>query len=666
MSTQNRQGAGRPAFLVAGLVCASLLLSGGALRAQQADDSGYRTSETTPAPSADPGLPPEDKAADKGDLKNQGPVRMARIAFVSGNVTWRAEGTGDWAQVTNNMPLRQGAEILVLKGGRTDVQFDDGSALRLGNGALVSLKTLFSDSKGEFTQITLKDGLATLHSRHADAVYEVDTPIVSVRSTGESQVRFGVDGGSEVAVQLGTANVEGPQGKETVKQGYYIYATDSSSEFKQMPLPTPDSWDDWNNERNKLISGTSQTYKHVPPNIGLVSEDLDQYGTWHDDPTYGWVWAPTVTSADWRPYSAGHWVWVEPFGWTWVSGEPWGWAPYHYGTWCRLNWGWSWCPGPRHQYWSPGVVSFSSYGGVVAWAPLCPWEVRYPAFCSVGYWGADWCLSFSIGWCGCYFPFGGGWCEGRRFDNRWVNGWGHGGFGEHFGSFDRFNGNGFARGADRSFVPYNAKNVAGATSASRAAFGGNGSYQAVAKGGGSVFGNGHTVAAGTGSTPVSGPSSVRPTEAARSATRGFVSSSPSSAASSRSVYSGSSAATAARSASSALGGQGSVLGRSGGLSSVSSAAEAARQARASIGYTGSGSASGGFSSRTAGASGYSGTSRTGGSTGSGAGTSRSYGGSSGSYRVGPSYGGARSGGSSSGTSGGHSAGGGSAGGGHGR
>ncbi len=610
----------------------AVLAAPGKVWAQQADDTGYRTTENKDTADLNPAPPPQDKAADAGDLKSQGPVRLARFAYVSGNVTWRATSSGDWSQATHNMPLRQGAEVMVLKGGRADLQFDDGSSLRLGNGALVSLKTLFSDAQGEFTQIVVKDGLATIYTRHKESVFEVDTPLLTVRSSGVSQVRFGVDGGSEVAVQQGSAAIEGPQGKTTVEHGNYIYATDASTAYKTLPLPAGDTWDQWNADRNKLLAGTSETYKHVPPNIGLVSEDLDSYGSWHNDPKYGWVWAPTVTTPDWRPYYLGHWVSVDPFGWTWVSDEPWGWAPYHYGTWCRLSYGWCWAPGPRHQYWSPGVVSFSSYDGVVAWAPLSPWEVRYPSFCSVGCWGGDWCFAFSIGWCGSYFPFGGGWCEGRRFDNHWVNayhGWGvesHGGI-----------AHGHLPGGNGGFVPFNARNAAGTTSASREAFGGTGGYRAVAHGA-DMFGNGRTVTAGA-SGAYSGPSGVRADALSRTSSRSFVTETPSGAPLSRSIYSASASASAQAARNSVYGSGASLGTRSAsGVGGIGS--EAARTARESVGSYG-----GGFSGRSASQGSFG--SRTYGGSSSGSG------GSGHSYRVGPSS----SGGSSSG--GGHSSGGGS-------
>jgi hypothetical protein len=530
-------------LVLTGIVAACLLPC--ALASAQAGDGGYRTGEAgqierdanghTLGPSDPVGAPvdadrnfsPNDPIEDAAppEAQNTGPVRLARFAFVSGNVTWRADEKDEWSKATVNLPIRQGAQVWVTDDGHADLQFDDGSELRLGHGALATLKVLYSDKDGEFTQIALNDGLATLHSRHDNAIYQIDTPAASVKSKGASQVRFGVDGGSEVTVQHGDATIEGPQGTTALHAGDYLYLADSNAPFTVKPAPAADNWDQWNDERNRVLEGGANS--HVPSNIGLVAGDLDQYGTWRNDPANGWVWCPRGVSSDWRPYSDGRWTWVDPFGWTWVSNEPWGWAPFHYGTWVHLSYGWGWCPGPLHQYWSPGVVHFSEYDGCVAWAPLCPWEVHYPSALSFAFWGPRWGFSFSIGSCGVYYPFGG-YCVGRPFGNRFVN------------RFDRFRDVNFRRGglspsfdrfartnefaaANRHFVPFNGSHVAGASFARKEAFGGQGRYQPLSTANSAYFSRGRFAAApAAGRTPVQGPPAIMPTAIGRTPTRSFV------------------------------------------------------------------------------------------------------------------------------------------------
>jgi len=496
------------------------------------DDRGpIRQDEDTRTPFTDD---PTDVAPPNED-QNTGPVRLARFSFVSGNVTWRPDDQSEWSKATINLPIRQGAQIWVTEGGHADVQFDDGSELRLGNGALATLKTLYSDKDGEFTQIALNEGLATLHSRHDNAIYQLDTPFASVKTRGATQIRFGVDSGSEITVQHGDATIEGPQGNAELHAGDYLFLADANAPFKIGAAPPRDSWDQWNDDRNRVLEGRQDS--HVPSNIGLVAGDLDQYGTWRSDPAYGQVWCPRVSSPEWRPYYDGHWTWVDPFGWTWVSNEPWGWAPYHYGTWVHLSYGWGWCPGPVHQYWSPAVVNFSVYDGCVAWARLCPWEVHYPSAISFDYWGNRWAFSFSIGTAGCYYP-SGAYCVGRPFSTRFVNRF------DRFRDFDRArlspSFDRFARSnefAASHFIPHNARNVAGGSFARLDAFGGQGRYQALGRSETTYWTRGRQSALpAAGRIPVAGPPSVNPTASSRTPLRTFTSARPSQTVLNRQTY----------------------------------------------------------------------------------------------------------------------------------
>ncbi len=121
-------------------------------------------------------------------------------------------------------------------------------------------------------------------------------------------------------------------------------------------------------------------------------EDLDDNGTWTDEPEYGPVWRPRV-AVGWVPYRNGHWAWVGPWGWTWVDDAPWGFAPFHYGRWARMNDGWGWIPGRvmARPVYAPALVVFVAgsgfsasmsfgRGGGVAWFPLGPREVYHPAY----------------------------------------------------------------------------------------------------------------------------------------------------------------------------------------------------------------------------------------------------------------------------------------------
>ena len=121
-----------------------------------------------------------------------------------------------------------------------------------------------------------------------------------------------------------------------------------------------------------LLTGTTQKVMAQDEDISLQSfyDELSPYGTWIQDPQYGYVWRPDVGQGDFRPYyTNGRWVMTE-YGNTWVSNYDWGWAPFHYGRWVYNRYNqWVWIP---DTVWGPAWVSWRTGGGYYGWAPMGP------------------------------------------------------------------------------------------------------------------------------------------------------------------------------------------------------------------------------------------------------------------------------------------------------
>ena len=528
------------------LLAASLLLCGGMSAGAQAagggllsgpqaginsDDRLATDAVETPSPAA--GLQQGNGADDQatvnnvddqaagvngGAAANSGPVRLARFSYLKGDVTWRADAQSDWTAAAQNMPLRQGVQVWVGDDSRAEVQFDDGSRVRLDANSLVTLQTLYSDADGEFTEITLNEGEVFLRLSNQYSVYQVNTPGASLKASGPARVRVGGGEGAQFAVRRGTATVEGPGGKATLQEGDYLDVVDNTTPYSVGPLPQPDAWDAWNDQRDRQIDDPTHAQPHLPSNIALVAGNLNAYGRWVNDPTYGWVWAPSVSDPEWRPYSAGSWTWVEPFGWTWVATEPWGWAPYHYGTWVHASYGWGWCPGPATQYWSPAVVSFYESGTRVAWCPLAPREVVYPSVLSLGFRGANWSLFFSIGGAAVYYPGPAGVCIARPWSSVYVN---RVTYVTNVTNVTNITVNRNTYATNSAFVPSNAR-FAGGTEVELRDFAGNRTnYRPVPAGDAAVFARGHAIGAPSGGAPVAGPQAVRVSAAAFTPSRSY-------------------------------------------------------------------------------------------------------------------------------------------------
>ncbi len=124
----------------------------------------------------------------------------------------------------------------------------------------------------------------------------------------------------------------------------------------------------------------------VNMDVGLFYDRLAPYGDWRQHARWGWVWSPRDVAVNWRPYTLGHWVYTDDYGWLWESDEDWGWACYHYGRWDWDNdFGWFWVPG---SYWGPAWVAWRTSPGFIGWCPLPP-PVRWRPEVGLDFGGFD-------------------------------------------------------------------------------------------------------------------------------------------------------------------------------------------------------------------------------------------------------------------------------------
>jgi len=313
---------------------------------------------------------------------------VARISVMNGDVSVRRGDSGEVTAAAVNGPLMAGDTLLTSSSSRAEIQLDYGKVLRVGPNSEVR----FSGMDIKSFQVQIAAGTVTFRVlRASESQAELDTPSIAVHPLKQGVYRVAVreDGTSEITVRSGEVEIYSQKGSERLAPGRTMYARGSSSdpEFQVSEAIPPDSWDRWNEDRDRYLE-RSRSYEHVSRDV-YGAEDLDQYGQWENDPTYGSVWSPRV-EAGWAPYRDGRWVWEDYYGWTWVSADPWGWAPYHYGRWfVGVGGGWCWYPGPiyaRH-YWAPAFVGFFGYGGHVGfgfgfgglgWVPLAPFEAFHP------------------------------------------------------------------------------------------------------------------------------------------------------------------------------------------------------------------------------------------------------------------------------------------------
>jgi len=312
------------------------------------------------------------------------PGRVAHLSYVYGAASYRPGDLDEWAPVDPNRPFTTGDHFFVEVGGTAELQFGSG-ALRMNQAT--SLEFLNLDDSN--VQLRLSEGSLIIRLRYLgdqDNV-EVDTPNLafSLLRTGDYRIDVKPDlSATIVTVRGGEGELTGPDQAFTVRPGEQVSVTGNDQpSYQTAGVPAFDYLDNWSAGRDHREDRLPAARYVSTQMVGY--QDLDQYGSWRTTPEYGAVWVPNNTPGDWAPYHNGHWLWVDPWGWTWVDDLPWGFAPFHYGRWAYVGNSWGWIPGPiaDRPVYAPALVAWvggGSIGDAVAWFPLGPHEVFVPTY----------------------------------------------------------------------------------------------------------------------------------------------------------------------------------------------------------------------------------------------------------------------------------------------
>jgi len=311
------------------------------------------------------------------------PSRVARISSLDGNVSLQPSGTEDWAAAAMNRPVTVGDKLWTDQNSRMELQAGEAS---LHLGSMTALSFLNLDEN--ILQARIAEGAINFRVREMREgdLYEVDTPNLAftVKEAGAFRVDVNENGdGTRVTVIRGEGEIT------TGGKTYEVHAGEQAEltgvddpQYNVGPAPGPDDLDRWAADRD-LKEESSPSAKYVSRDVPGYS-DLDDNGSWREEPDYGSVWYPNSVAPGWAPYSYGYWNWVGPWGWTWVDYAPWGFAPFHYGRWAFVGGAWGWCPGPifARPFYGPAFVGFlgggfgfgfgfgGGFGGGIGWFPL--------------------------------------------------------------------------------------------------------------------------------------------------------------------------------------------------------------------------------------------------------------------------------------------------------
>jgi len=272
-------------------------------------------------------------------------ARIVRLSDVQGSVQIDKNTGMGFENAFLNLPITQGAQLKTLGNGRAEIEFEDGSSMRLTPNSTVQFSTLgSSDSGRHFSEINLVEGMAYVNWLGKD---ELTLNFSREKVSLDRPAHFRVDTSTEVAnlaVFKGDVAVEGPAGKVVVekkKTATFDAADNDKSTLANNIAAAPlDSWD------KESIAYHDQYAKNNSSPYGYGMSDLNYYGAYSNVPGYGMMWQPYFTGIGWDPFMDGAWSWYPGYGYMFASAYPWGWMPYRYGNWMFVpGFGWMWQPG---------------------------------------------------------------------------------------------------------------------------------------------------------------------------------------------------------------------------------------------------------------------------------------------------------------------------------
>jgi len=272
-------------------------------------------------------------------------VRIVRLSDVQGGVQIDKNTGLGFENAFLNLPITQGVQLRTRDNGRAEIEFEDGSTLRITSNSSVEFTTLgLNDAGNRISAVNLVDGRGYVNwlgkggdrftLNFAREKIELALPAhFRVNASRDTAEVASFKNGLEVVAPSGTVKVD-------KKKMVAFDADDHPLAAKNFE---PDSYDEWDQQ---AVSYHDQYAKNNNTPYGYGYSDLSYYGSFNNYPGYGLLWQPYFAGAGWNPFMDGAWSWYPGQGYLWASAYPWGWMPYYYGNWVNVpGSGWGWQPG---------------------------------------------------------------------------------------------------------------------------------------------------------------------------------------------------------------------------------------------------------------------------------------------------------------------------------
>jgi len=246
-------------------------------------------------------------------------VRIVRLSDVQGLVQINRNAGLGFENAFINLPITQGTQLRTRDNGRAEIEFEDGSTLRLTPDTTVVFSTLgLNDAGKRISVVDLTEGKAYVYwiGKSSD---ELTTNFAEERVVVTQPAHFRVISSSsraEIASFKKDIEVVGPSGTVKVGEGkmvtFNVRDDDQPSVAERLREDPYDEWDD------QAIAYHDQYAKNNSSPYGYGSSDLAYYGNYSNVPGYGMMWQPFFAGFGWDPFMDGAWAWYPGMGFLWA------------------------------------------------------------------------------------------------------------------------------------------------------------------------------------------------------------------------------------------------------------------------------------------------------------------------------------------------------------
>ena len=204
---------------------------------------------------------------------NNAPERIARLQYMSGQVSQAPCESSDWVAAEVNQPLQPRVCIWADKDSRAELNVADGF-IRMSSETSITLTTV---NRGT-VQFGVNQGVASLTVRYLlpGEIFEIDTPNATLTVMKPGVYRVNVIPTQDqtwVTVRRGAVAATGAGNSVTVNAGQQVrFQNKTSMQHTTEKAPPPDGFDDWANVRDQRLGVRTSPFGIVfgypPPPYG--------------------------------------------------------------------------------------------------------------------------------------------------------------------------------------------------------------------------------------------------------------------------------------------------------------------------------------------------------------------------------------------------------------